>query len=236
MTMPDFFLISCEHGGNRIPATYRPLFAGHEALLRSHRGYDIGALRLARELAQALSAPLHACTVSRLLIEMNRSPRHPELYSEVTRGAPADLRRDLFERYYLPYRDAVELRISEAVSQGARVVHISSHSFTPELHGVVRDADIGLLYDPRRAGERALCRRWRAACKQAAPALKVRMNYPYAGTADGFTVYLRRRFPAERYVGIELELNQKHAQAAAAHWKAVRLAVIRSLQEALVTT
>jgi predicted N-formylglutamate amidohydrolase len=234
MTMPDFFLISCEHGGNRIPVTYRPLFAGHEALLHSHRGYDIGALRLARELAQALSAPLHACTVSRLLIEMNRSPRHPELYSEVTRGAPADLRRDLFERYYLPYRDAVELRIGESVSQGARVVHISSHSFTPELHGVMRDADIGLLYDPRRAGERTLCRRWRATCKQVAPELKVRMNYPYAGTADGFTVYLRRRFPAECYVGIELELNQKHAQSTAAHWKAVRLAVIRSLQEALV--
>jgi len=230
----NFYLISCEHAGNRIPTAYRPLFAQHQDLLRTHRGYDIGALRVARELAQALSAPLHVCTVSRLLIEMNRSPRHPNLYSEVTREAPAELRRELFERYYLRYRDAVELRIGEAVSQGARVVHISSHSFTPELHGVARDADVGLLYDPRRAGERSLCRRWRAACKQAAPELKVRMNYPYAGTADGFTVYLRRRFPAENYVGIELEINQRHALSSAEHWSALRLAVIRSLQEALL--
>jgi predicted N-formylglutamate amidohydrolase len=112
-------------------------------------------------------------------------------------------------------------------------VHLSSHSFTPALDGVARDADIGLLYDPRRAGERALCRHWRSALARHAPALKVRMNYPYAGTADGFTTYLRRRFPGHGYVGIELEVNQRHAQAPAGQWSAVRLAVVRSLQEAM---
>jgi len=47
------FLITCEHGGNRIPARYRPLFACHGALLASHRGYDPGALALARDFASA---------------------------------------------------------------------------------------------------------------------------------------------------------------------------------------
>ena len=46
-----FLLVTCEHGGNRVPKEYRRLFAGWEPVLASHRGYDPGALTLARELA-----------------------------------------------------------------------------------------------------------------------------------------------------------------------------------------
>lgn len=51
-------LITCEHGGNRVPAAYAPLFLGQDALLDSHRGLDIGSLVLARQLASHLRAPL----------------------------------------------------------------------------------------------------------------------------------------------------------------------------------
>ncbi|MBK4733591.1 N-formylglutamate amidohydrolase [Noviherbaspirillum pedocola] len=228
----DAFLISCEHGGKRVPPQWRALFAPHAALLSSHRGYDKGALRMARELAAALDAPLFAATVSRLLIELNRSPGHPQLYSAVTRALSVAERRDIFEHCYLPYRRAVEERIADLVAQGRRVIHVSSHSFTPELDGAVRNADIGLLYDPKRHGEAALCRRWREALGLRAPALRVRMNYPYAGSADGFTTWLRRRFGAEQYVGIELEINQKHASMRSGDWPALRAAVIAALREA----
>ena len=40
----DALIITCEHGGNEVPAAYAPLFAGHEALLPTHRGWDAGAL------------------------------------------------------------------------------------------------------------------------------------------------------------------------------------------------
>ena len=40
-------LLTCEHGGNRIPPRYRTLFQGHRRLLESHRGYDRGALAVA---------------------------------------------------------------------------------------------------------------------------------------------------------------------------------------------
>lgn len=236
MTSRDFFLVTCEHGGNRVPPPYRYLFAGHEPLLHTHRAYDKGALRVARELAGALAAPLMVCTVSRLLIEMNRSPRHPRLYSEISRDAGSTIRAELFQRYYLPYRRAVESHIARVVANGGRIIHISSHSFTPELDGQVRNADVGLLYDPKREGEVLLCKRWRARLKLERPDLKVRMNYPYAGTADGFTVSLRRRFPAESYAGIELEINQKHAAASADHWRAVRAGVIGALRAELVRT
>ena len=49
----DIFIITCEHGGNRIPAPYRRLFRGQRALLDSHRGYDPGSLVMAKALASA---------------------------------------------------------------------------------------------------------------------------------------------------------------------------------------
>ena len=225
-----FFFITCEHGGNRIPSRYHDFFRGREALLRTHRGYDIGALRVARELSEALSAPLLVSTVSRLLIDLNRSPGHPKLYSEATRNTPAQIREEIAARYYLPFRIQAETRIAQAIEHSQNVIHVSCHTFTPELDGKVRNADIGLLYDPARKPEANLCRRWRIALGEHATALKVRMNYPYTGTADGFTVHLRRRFPAERYIGLELEINQKHVRDDADHWRAVRHAVIEALR------
>lgn len=232
MPRPVHFLVTCEHGGNRIPPRYRGLFAGFEERLASHRGYDPGALALARDLAAALAAPLFFSTTSRLLIELNRSIGHPKLYSDATRVAPADVREDILERHYLPYRNGVEADIADAVARGRRVIHVSSHSFTPELDGEVRNADIGLLYDPGRPGELELCHRWQARLAAIAPELKVRRNYPYAGKADGFTAYLRRRFPADAYVGIELEINQKHVFHGGRRWQALRRQVVESLIQA----
>lgn len=234
MVRTDHVLITCEHGGNRIPPRYRALFAGFEALLRSHRGYDPGALAVARELARVLDAPLFVSTTSRLLIDLNRSIGHPNLYSEATRDAPAGVRREILAKHYLPYRDAVETHVTEAIAHGSRVIHLASHSFTPVLDGAVRNADIGLLYDPARAGETELCRRWQARLKAGAPGLRVRRNYPYTGRSDGLTATLRRRFPAGAYVGIELEINQKHVLHGGRRWRALRALVIEALRQAMM--
>lgn len=226
-----FFIITCEHGGNRIPSPYRDLFRGHESLLHTHRGYDHGALRVAREIAAMLSAPLVVSTVSRLLIDLNRSPTHPKLYSEATRPASILLRKEIYERYYRPYRENITKQITQAIGSDHRVIHLSCHSFTPELNGEVRNADIGLLYDPSRDPEASLCRQWKAALKKAAPSLKTRMNYPYAGTSDGFTSTLRKQFSQQSYIGIELEINQKHVLAKGAHWQSIRTEVRKSFHE-----
>lgn len=226
-------LITCEHGGNRIPVRYRPLFQGFEALLQTHRGFDPGARALGRQLARALEAPLFVSTTSRLLVDLNRSVGHPRLYSEITRAAPATVRRTILNAYYLPYRNRVEAHVAEAIAGGRRVIHISSHSFTPQLGDAVRRADVGLLYDPARCGELELCRRWQVALKARMPELDVRRNYPYTGKSDGFTAYLRRRFPADLYVGVELEINQKHVLRGGRGWHALRRHVVDSLDQVI---
>jgi predicted N-formylglutamate amidohydrolase len=226
------FLITCEHGGNGIPAPYRRLFRGRRALLESHRGYDPGALVMARALAMAFRAPLVTSTISRLLIDLNRSIGHPEVFSTATRGAPAKLRSEIVERHYRPYRAQVERLVKQSVSRGRRVIHISSHSFTPQLNGEVRRADVGLLYHPGRRGEVELCARWKAALAVSAPELRVRRNYPYAGKEDGLTAHLRLRFPPAVYVGIELEVNQRIVFTAGRRWTALRGVLIDSLRAA----
>src|SRR5688572_16351358 len=62
-------LVSCEHGGNRIPARYRKLFSATRRVLATHRAYDPGALTMARDFARAFGCDLHYSTVSRLLVE-----------------------------------------------------------------------------------------------------------------------------------------------------------------------
>jgi predicted N-formylglutamate amidohydrolase len=225
-------VITCEHGGNRIPASYRALFRGRRALLESHRGYDPGALAMARDLARAFGAPLVTSTISRLLVDLNRSIGHPRLFSEPIRACPAELRATIVERYYQPYRAKIEALVMRSVSHGRRVIHLSSHSFTPELDGKVRRADVGLLYHPGRRAEAALCDRWKVSLAALAPQLRVRRNYPYAGKGDGLTSHLRRRFPQASYVGIELEVNQAIVLAAGRRWTALRRTLIDSFRAA----
>lgn len=226
-------LFTCEHAGNRVPAAYQGYFLGHASLLQSHRGYDPGALTLARELARRFQAPVFYAMVSRLVVDLNRSVGHPRLYSEVTRALPQRLRQRILQDHYLPYRARVEHWVGERVAAGRSVLHIACHSFTPALGGEVRRADIGLLYDPARTGERAFCLRWRAALRARAGDLRVRLNYPYTGRSDGLTAWLRRRFPEGRYLGIELEVNQRYVFGPAGPWRALRTVVRDSLAEAL---
>ncbi|HYC47516.1 MAG TPA: N-formylglutamate amidohydrolase [Burkholderiales bacterium] len=226
-------IITCEHGGNRIPAKYRPLFRKHRALLESHRGYDPGALALARDFAAALDAELVYSTTSRLLVELNRSRHHPRLFSEVSRDLPGDERQRVLERYYEPYRSWVDEQVRQATSGGGSIVHLSCHSFTPRLHGVERRTDVGLLYDPGRSGELRLCLAWQRALSAAAPKLKVRRNYPYRGYNDGVTTSLRRRYGDALYAGVELEVNQKHPLGDAAGWRALRTTLVTAFIQAL---
>lgn len=200
------------------------------SLLGSRRGWDAGALVMANELARYCHAPLVASTVSRLLIDLNRSIGHPQLFSVATRGTPAETRAQIVEQYYRPYRDPVENLVGQAVSRGdGRVIHISSHSFTPELNGRLRGADVGLLYDPSRNGEAAVCAGWKTSLMVRLPELRVRRNYPYAGKEDGLTSHLRRRFAHTDYLGIELEVNQGIVFEAGQRWTALRRALVASL-------
>jgi predicted N-formylglutamate amidohydrolase len=200
------YLVTCEHASNKIPKEYARPFSSGEAkkLLTTHAGYDIGAAHVATCLAPQLNAPLFLGGMSRLLIDLNRSLHHPRVFSTRSASLSAKLREQLvvsYEEYRAEVLDALEQR-------KPCVFHLSIHSFTPIWEGVPRSTDIGLLYDPKREGETAWAKRVQRRLREQS-GLTIHRNAPYRGYADGFTTALRAKFSQRRYLGVEIEVNQK---------------------------
>lgn len=228
---PTVLFISCEHAVNHVPADYHPLLAPTDPILKTHRAMDFGALTLAKAMSEACQCEYINATVSRLLIDCNRSVTHPHCFSEYTASLPAKDKQHLLTHYYQPYRQAVEAAIQAKITQGAQVFHISSHSFTPVFQGKTRNNGIGLLYDPKRHGEKEVARQWQGLLSQQTH-YRVRMNYPYRGSNDGFTSHLRKCHPEQDYLGLELEVNQILVNDADS-FKPLITALSSSLQELL---
>jgi len=205
-------VVTVEHGGNRVPVEYEELFRGRADLLASHRGWDPGTRFLGRVLAARLRAPLVEADVTRLLVDLNRSPHNPRVFSEVSKTLDRAERVALLETLHEPHWTRARRRVAEALDGAGRVLHLGMHSFTPALAGRVRRPDIAFLYDPGRTLERALASAWRDALT-ATTGRVVRRNDPYRGAADGMTTALRKEYPQERYVGIEVEVNQRHLRS-----------------------
>ena len=203
-------LFTCEHGGNRIPPHYFSLFKGKSAVLESHRGWDPGALELAKQLAADSGAPLIFSETSRLLVDLNRSLHHHNLFSEFSRQCDAGTKQHIIDHYYVPYRQQVENAIDELFETHRFVLHYSIHSFTPRLDNYQRKTDIGLLYDPRNGAEQTLCINMQKNMQKLSSRWLVRRNYPYRGNADGLTTFLRKKHAGQNYYGIEIEVNQKY--------------------------
>jgi predicted N-formylglutamate amidohydrolase len=215
-------VLSCEHGGARVPARWRAALRGASRALASHRGWDEGALPLARRFSRALGVPLVANTWTRLLVDVNRSASNPACFSEWTRSLPAAERERILDLCWRPHRDAVQRALLDAFAGAERVLHISVHSFTPRLAGRTRDVDVGWLYDPARIHERELVERWRRALGERRPDLRLRLNRPYLGTSDGFTQTLRGVHDDGRYLGIELEVNQRLVRGGGPEWRGLQ--------------
>ncbi|TXD53268.1 MULTISPECIES: N-formylglutamate amidohydrolase [unclassified Polaribacter] len=202
-------IITCEHGGNEIPEAQQHLFLSNKKVLQTHKGFDLGALDVYHQVSPLASFAIYS-TTSRLLIELNRSLHHKNLFSEFSKSLSTSEKEKIITSYYLVYRNKVAKIIQKYIEQGNKVMHISVHSFTPVLNAIERNCDIGLLYDSSLTHEKAFAHQMKTALLQQDATLNVRYNYPYLGKADGFTTSLRKEFP-ENYIGIELEINQKYA-------------------------
>ena len=204
---------------------------GYKQVLASHRGWDPGALHAARRLARDLDAPLLAAQTSRLLIDLNRSPGHPHLFSEVTAALSPAERQEIFDAVHAPHWRQAREALAQAIAEKGAVLHLAIHSFTPRYGAVVRQADIGLLYDPSRPRERRLCRQWGVAIGDRAPDLRVRRNYPYRGVSDGLARAMRRLWPDAQYAGVEVELNHGPWFEDKPRWNRMVKALIAALPE-----
>jgi len=225
-------IITCEHGGNRVPDPYRKYFTGRNDLLRSSQAYDPGAIDMARSAASAFGAPLIASRVTRLLVDLNRALTHPELHDEAVHLAPKEERTGILNTYYHPYRKQAEELIGKAIEHHGCVLHLSCNSFEHEPTDS-READIGLLYDRRREPEKLLCERWQSHLTERDQRLSIRRNYPLRRDGGSLMSKLRRRYDADTYMGVDLVINQRHAQTGGHHWSSLRTLILESLGDVL---
>lgn len=203
------WVLTCEHASRSVPRRYRSLGLAREQLA-DHIGWDIGARTLQRALARHLGAPAVASRWSRLLVDCNRAPDDPSLILAKSDGVlvPGNIRvsaaerRHRLEAFYEPYHAAVARTLASACSRygTVQVRLLALHSFTPVFAGVVRDLDIGVLFDehPR------LAHRLGRALHDAG--YRVRYNEPYSGLA-GLIYSARRHARAAGTDYVELEVN-----------------------------
>lgn len=215
---PAALVVSCEHAAWALPSGADlgvPL-----ELLQTQAGWDHGALDIARALADANAAPLHAGRYTRTWVDLNRPPAHPDVVPARCYGldVPGNVGLDPAARAariaadHAPYWAAVRADVLAGLARAGACLHLSSHTFSPALDPERRQFDVGVLYDPAASFERALAEQIMAT--MAAAGLSVRANQPYGGTGPALTTELRRElWPAQRYAGIELETSHAVTEA-----------------------
>lgn len=220
------FLVTCEHGSSHVPDWLASYFAasGDTAVDARDFGsvgedFDLGALDAATHFAKALRCPLVAAKVSPLVVDVNRAIGQRGLFSSVSRNLPKKVRDRIIDEIHEPYRRDVEAAVERSIRQDDLVIHLSVHSFatfepnqstTDNEEKVLsaRRTDLGLLYDPARDYELALCLDWYDDLYYSLPMLRVRRNYPRRGVSENLISQFRRKYSPDTYIGIELQLNR----------------------------
>ena len=185
-------LLVCDHAGRAVPGELGALGLPPERF-EEHIAYDIGAATVARLLSEALGATALLAGYSRLLIDVNRPPGHPQSVPEVSDGVPIPANHGLSEAdlvareeaVFWPYHHAIAEHLARLWRHGPPPVLISVHSFTPAMGTCVkpRPWHIGVMWnrDPRLAVPMI-----RNLEKE--PGLAVGDNEPYSGREVGYTV------------------------------------------------
>jgi predicted N-formylglutamate amidohydrolase len=154
-----------------------------------------------------------------MFVDLNRGPEHPDVIPAVCYGepvpgnvhlSPSD-RQARLELFHRPYWDAVRRDVHARLHDTGEVLHLSSHSFAPELDPANRTYDVGVLYDPTHAYEAALAETLMFQLR--ASNMDVRANQPYSGTGPAVCTSLREELANRRYAGIEIETSHAVTRA-----------------------
>lgn len=206
-------VLICDHAAQAFPDSLGDMGLSREQ--RSlHIAWDIGAAAVTRMLSDALDAPAVLCGYSRLVIDCNRPPGHPEQIPEVSdehdipgnqnlsAAAAAARQNEIFR----PYHSAVSAALGRMWRrQGEPPALFSVHSFTPVMQGEQRPWDAGVIsrYD-RRIAE-PLMR------GMADEGLNAGDNLPYSGFEAAYSAIAHAE--SARIAHASVEIRQDHIAA-----------------------
>lgn len=192
------FLVTGDHAGNAIPRALGTL--GLDAADRArHIAWDVGVHALGCALCAALDAPFLFQTYSRLVIDCNRDPAHPDAATAIADGSLVPGNRGLSRALlgeraaaiHAPYHDLIAHAIAQRAEAGLPTILLALHSFTPLLGGQARPWHVGILHD---GGDTRFAKALLVALR-ARPELVVGDNEPYRMDATDYSVP-RHAYPA----------------------------------------
>ena len=221
-------VLICDHAGRAIPRSLGTLGLSPAELGR-HIAYDIGAEGVTRLLAERLDAPAVLAPYSRLVIDCNRAPGHPESIIAMSDGTPIPGNQNLsveaaearIDSVFWAYHRAVSTTIARHWRRlGIPPGVFSVHTFTPRFKGQDRPWDAGVL--------------WNRDSRIATPLMdmlasldgfKVGDNLPYSGLQSAYTIDIHGAAAGLPNCVIEVRQDQVDTPAGIAMW-AARLADI----------
>ncbi len=203
-------VLSCEHASWALPPDV-DLGVSRDVLL-SQASWDHGAHDIGNALSEALGIHLHAGLFSRMFVDLNRGPDHCDVVPRISYGAPVPgnhaltdaERAERIAMFHTPYWQTVRRDVEARLHDHGRVLHFSSHTFSPELDPANRTFEVGVLYDVTHPFEAQLAERLMFQLRGAG--IDVRANQPYAGVGAAICTEFRKALGAP-YAGIQLETS-----------------------------
>lgn len=203
------FVIVVDHASARIPRCLDDLGVPAPELCR-HIAWDIGALAVARRVAEALDAPLLAQNYSRLVIDCNRDPKVPTSIPLASETTPIPGNRDLTEAHRLarrraifdPYHEAITALLDARAAAGRPTILVAQHSMTHEFKGERRAMQAAVLYNRDRRFAHLVLDRLRRE-----PHLTIGDNLPYF-VSDETDYTIPRHGERRGLPHVEIEIRQ----------------------------
>lgn len=223
----------CDHGSNAIPQGLNGLGLT-EHLQHRHIAWDIGTVQVARHLSARFDAPMVKCGYSRLVIDPNRRPWHPQSIPEVSDGFEIPGNQNLTgaeiryrtNAFFKPYQRAIDLRIRHMRERGLVPAILSIHSFTPSLScNTPRPWHIGVLWnrDPRIAVPLI-------DSLETTPGVCVGDNKPYHfNSPEGYTLQVHAERQGYPHVLIEIRKDLIKSREGAFHWAGVLVEALENI-------
>jgi len=199
----------CDHASNRIPEEYGDLGLSAIERLR-HIAWDPGALAVSLALSDLLDAPLIHSTVSRLVIDCNRTYTAPGLITSISEDTEIPGNRNVGENdrarriadFHEPFHAAIDAVLNRRAAEAHETILVAMHSFTPVYKGVSRPWPIGLIHGVDTGYTRAVF----DMLKAEEPDLDVGWNEPYAAL-NGVTYTLEHHGDERKLPSTMIEIR-----------------------------
>lgn len=229
-------IITCDHASRRIPKSLGTLGVS-PADRKRHIAYDHGTAHIGAYLSKKLGAAAVMGGYSRLVVDLNRDTRDPEIMRAVSDhvAIPGNQKLTAAERHarlaaiYHPYHQEIGRQIDRFLRRDVPPLFLAIHSLTPEMDGKKRPWDICVMWNR----EEKIARRLIRTLKAQHPHLKIGENKPYSlkprDGAGWSTVSHHAEGNNLPYIAVEFRQDLVDTRARAEKWGRIFLQALLPL-------